>query len=168
MRLCVLFLTLLTCIARGLQFPRFFCTDQSFFRVKTLSAFPFPWSFCWIEASAGCGPVCADLASYLAVGVPRWSVKTRRAPIPRLHTFAVLELVTLSFPLNLVCCRLEVCNSVPGDCAAVCSKSASLHLATELRLLEVERHVLDLAASHRLDHLCLSLHLWNHDSSAYP
>ena len=32
-------------------------------------------------------------------------------------------------------------------------------------LLQVgRRHVLDLAASHRQGHLCLSLHLWSHDS----
>ena len=38
----------------------------------------------------------------------------------------------LSLSLKLVCCRLEICNILPGDCASVCSRSASLHLATEL------------------------------------
>ena len=36
-----------------------------------------------------------------------------------------------SLSLKLVCGRLEICNIVPGDCA-VCSRSASLHPATEL------------------------------------
>ena len=60
------------------------------------------------------------------------------------------------------------------------SRSATSHLATALRsarglhhcirqlsfgLLEVGlRYVLDLAASHRLGHLCLPLHLWTHCS----
>ena len=35
---------------------------------------------------------------------------------------------SLSLSLKLVCCRLEICNILPGD-----SRSASLHLATGLR-----------------------------------
>ena len=72
--------------------------------------------------------VFADLASYLAVAglasvelscsVTTLVHQARLAPIPR---------------LKLVCCRLEICNIVPGDCAAVCSRSTSLHPATALR-----------------------------------
>ena len=42
----------------------------------------------------------------------------------------------LSFSFKLVCCRREICNILPGGCAAVCSKSASLHPATELRCVQ--------------------------------
>ena len=54
---------------------------------------------------------------------------------------------------------LEICNIEPGDCAAVCSRSASLHLATELLSARGRaRHVLDFVATHRLDHLhCLCI-----------
>ena len=57
--------------------------------------------------------------------------------------------------------RLDICDTSPGDCAAVCSRSASLHLGElSCGLLEVGlRHVLDLAASHRLGHLYLSWHV---------
>ena len=48
-----------------------------------------------------------------------------------------LGLVELScsrpLSLKLVCCPLEICNILPGDCAAVCLRSASLHPATEPR-----------------------------------
>ena len=118
--------------------------------------------------------VFADLASYLAVGglasvelscsLTTLVLQARLALIPRLPILAVWSCSrSLSLSLKLVCCRLKICNIVPGDCAAVCSRSASLHLATEL--LEVgRRHGLDLAASHRLGHLCLPSHLWSHCS----
>ena len=88
--------------------------------------------------------VFADLASYLAVAglaageltCSRITVvlQARLAPIPRLPVFAVWSCSrSLSLSLKLVCCRLEICNIVPGDCAAVCSRSTSLHPATELR-----------------------------------
>ena len=47
---------------------------------------------------------------------------------------------------------VEICNiEQPGDCTAVCSRSGI-------------NHILDLAVSHRLDHLYLPWHLWSHDS----
>ena len=64
---------------------------------------------------AECGFVIVDLALYLAVGG------------------LCLGLVELSALVLLSSCRLEICNIVPGDCAAVCSRFASLHPAIELR-----------------------------------
>ena len=88
--------------------------------------------------------VFADLSLYLAVGglalvelscsLTTLVLRTRLAPIPGLPILAVWSFSRpLSLSLKLVCCQLEVCNILPGDCAADCSKSASLHPATELR-----------------------------------
>ena len=60
--------------------------------------------------------------------------------------------VESSCSLSLSQARLvEICNIEPGDCAAVFSRSGI-------------NHILDLAVSHRLDHLYLPWHLWSHDS----
>ena len=92
-----------------------------------------------------CGSVFADLALYLAVGGLLAPVRlccsltivvlqARLAPIPRLPILAVWSCSrSLSLFLKLVCCRFEICNILPGDCVAVCSRSASLHPAIELR-----------------------------------
>ena len=78
-----------------------------------------------------------------------------------------VELLSRSLSLSLKsCCRLEICNIVPGDCAVVNARGLH-HCIRRLScgLLEVGlRYVLDLAASHRLGHLCLPLHLWSHCS----
>ena len=86
------------------------------------------------------------------------------APIPRLPIFAVWNFSrSLSLSPMLVCCRLEICNIVPGDC--VCRGQHHCSWRLSCCPLEVRRrHVPDLAVSHHLDHLCLSLHLWSHDS----
>ena len=100
---------------------------------------------------AECGSVFVDLALYLAVGG---------------LCFGLVELFLLSFSLSS--------SSVVG------SRSATSYLATALKaarglhrcirrlscgLLEVGlRYVLDLAASRRLGHPCLPLHLWSHFS----
>ena len=53
----------------------------------------------------------------------------------------------------------------PGDCAAVCSRSASLHLATELlSALGRASKNRDFTASHVLGHLCFSWHVWSRRS----
>ena len=83
--------------------------------------------------------VCTSLSA----GLPRWSFL---ALLPLLcfkrvwHRFlGCLSLLCGAFSrspslsLKLVCCRLEIFNILPGDCAAVSSRSASLHPATELR-----------------------------------
>ena len=95
--------------------------------------------FCWMRIS-----VFADLALYLAVGglasvelscsLTTLVLQARLAPIPRLPIPAVWSFSrSFSLSLKLVCCRLEICNILPGDCAAVCSRSGTLHPATELR-----------------------------------
>ena len=83
------------------------------------------------------------LRTSLSAGLPRWSFLAllplscfkhnwhRFLGCPSLLCGAVSR--SLSLALKLVCCRFEICNIVPGDCAAVCSRSASLHLVTELR-----------------------------------
>ena len=112
------------------------------------------------------------LRTSLSAGLPRWSF-VALLPLSCFkhvwHRFlgclsflcgAVLAHLSLS--LKLVCCRLEICTIVPGDCAAVCSRSASLHPATELRSVRGRASVCSgLAVSHRVGHLCLPLHLWS-------
>ena len=88
--------------------------------------------------------IFVDLALYLAVyglasvelscSLTTLVLQARLAPIPRLPILVVWSCSrSLSLSLKLVFCRLEICNFLPGDCAAVCSRSASLHPATELR-----------------------------------
>ena len=43
-----------------------------------------------------------------------------------------VELLTISYHILSQARRLEISNVEPGDCAAVCSRSASLHLASAL------------------------------------
>ena len=65
-----------------------------------------------------------------------------------------VELLTLSYRILSQARRLETCKidgdcaAVPGDCAAVCSRSG----------IKKNR---DLAASHRLGHLCFTWHVWS-------
>ena len=111
------------------------------------------------------------LCILLSAGLPRWCflallplscfkrVWHRFLGCPILVVWSCSR--SLSLSLKLVFCRLEICNILPGDCAAVCSRSASLYPATELRSAR-GRYVLDPAASHRVGHLCLLLHLWSH------
>ena len=73
-----------------------------------------------------------------------------------------VELLTISNRILSQARRLEICNIEPGDCAAVCSRSASLHLATALlSALGRASKNRDLTASHRLGHLCFSWHVWS-------
>ena len=114
------------------------------------------------------------LYTSLSAGLPRWSflallplvLQARLAPIPRLPILAVWSCSRpLSLSLKLVCCRLEICNIVPGECAAVCSRSASLHPATELRSARGRATACSgPCCEHRLGHLCLPLHLRSHCS----
>ena len=73
------------------------------------------------------------LCTSLLAGLPQWSffcslttlvLQERLAPIPRLPILSVWS-CSRSLSLKLVCCRLEICNIGPGDCAAVCSRRAS-------------------------------------------
>ena len=100
------------------------------------------------------------LCTSLSAGLPRWSW----VPFPLFLGCLSLELFTLSLTQAR---PLEICNihihTKPGDCAAVCSRSASLHLATELLSCSrsgINRN-LDL---YRLGHLCFSWHVWSHCS----
>ena len=143
-------------------------------------------SFCWMRNSVFSflfaiysllnAAVFADLALYLAVGgLARWSFLSL-LPLSCFthiwHRFlgclsllcgAVRALCLFLSSSSPVGSRFR--NIVPGDCAAVCSRSASLHPATELRSARGRASVCwTLAASHRLGHLCLPLHLWSHCS----
>ena len=104
--------------------------------------------------SAGCGSVFVDLALYLAVGglclggaflafLPFSCFKHvwhRFLGCLSLLCGEALHALFLSLSLSLSLSLLSSsvvgsrwCNIVPGDCAAVCSTSAPLHPATELR-----------------------------------
>ena len=113
-------------------------------------------------------PVFADQAVYLAVGglasvelscsLTTPVLQARLAPIPRLPILVVWSCSrSLSLSFKLVFCRLEICNISPGDCAAVCSGSASMHPATELRSARSWASVRPGPCC--LGHLCLPLHL---------
>ena len=123
--------------------------------------------------------VFADLALYLAVAracsvdaffrlLLTLVLHAHLAPIPRLpmprSVWSCSRYLSLSLSSSSPV-GSRFCNIVPGDCAAVCSRSASLHPATELRSARGRASVCwTLAASHRLGHLCLPLHLWSHCS----
>ena len=98
--------------------------------------------------------VFADLALYLAVGMfasvelscslTTLVLQARLAPIPQLPILAVWSCsrsLSLSLSLKLVCCRLEICNIGPSDCAAsvdcaaVCSRSGIGMFWTLLRVI---------------------------------
>ena len=141
LRLRVSFLTLLSCIARGLRFPRFWIllislsagcgipSSLSFFAVFRLSA------KCGFFRAPSLFP--CDASSFCCMRIrlcwPGFVPRCRRAylggaflPIPRLPILAMWSFSRfLPLSLNLVSCRLEISNILPGDCAAVCSKSAS-------------------------------------------
>ena len=106
------------------------------------------------DASTRCGypSLLTWLCTSLSAGLPRWSFlalfhshasSTSGTDSSASYPCCVWSFSrSLSLSLKLVCCRLEICNIVPGDCRLRCC------------LLEVGcRHVLDLAVSHRLD-LC--------------
>ena len=142
LRLRVSFLT--SCIARGLQFPRLCILLKTVFLLNEASLERLLFSLRCIVFLLNADPsLLTWLCTSLSPGLPRWSflallstlvLQARLAPIPRLPILAVWSCSrSLSLFLKLVCCRLEICNILPGDCAAVCSKSASLHPATELR-----------------------------------
>ena len=108
MRLRVLFLTLLPCIARGRAHALLYLLLSSAFLLNAA--------------------VLADLAWYLAVGgsasVESFALLTFSCFKHVWHRFLgclSLELLTLSFSHAR---WLEICNTWPGDCASVCSKSA--------------------------------------------
>ena len=90
------------------------------------SAFSFTFFLAVHSLSAECGSVFADLALYLAVGGLCLGgafllsftlvLQARLAPIPRLPILAVWSFSrSLSLSLKLVCCRLEICTTAPGD-----------------------------------------------------
>ena len=118
--------------------------------------------------------VFADLASYLAVaGLASVELtcsritlvlQARLAPIPRLPILAVWS-CSRSLSLSLSSSSVVGSRSATSCLAtALLSARGPRHCIRRLScgLLEVGlRYVLDLAASDRLGHLCLPLHLWS-------
>ena len=108
--------------------------------MKTLSVFTFP--FCLLLCSVFLLDEAPTRCGYPSLF--SWLCTSLSAGLPR---WSFLALFHFLFHLKLVC-----------------SRSATSYLATALLSARGRRHVLDLAASHRLDHLYLSWHLWSHDS----
>ena len=77
----------------------------------------------------------AWLCTSLSAGLPLWSFSCSLTTLvlqARLAAYlCCVELFNLSLSSSFLGSRW--CNFLPGDCAAVCSRSASLHPATELR-----------------------------------
>ena len=115
--------------------------------------------------------VFADLALYLAVGglasmelscsLTTLVLQARLAPIPRLPILAVWT-CSRSLSLSLSNSSVVGSRSATSNLATALLSARGLHCCIRRLnccLLEVGlRYVLDLAASHRLCHLCLSLH----------
>ena len=121
----------LSCIARGRQFHAFGLCEISSFCWMRILVFSFLFTCCCTQ-SLCCGlvPRCrrsltrsggAFLLSFTLV------LQARMAPFLWLPLLGAFE-CSLPPPQAR---RLEICNIEPGD-GAVCSRSASLHLATEV------------------------------------
>ena len=87
--------------------------------------------------------VFADLALYLAVGGLCLGLVELSCPLTQFRASSTsgtdssaahlcVEHFTLSYHFVSQARQLEICNIEPGDCAAVCSRSGSFHLATAL------------------------------------
>ena len=66
-------------------------------------------------------PVGGLASMELSCSLTTLVLQARLAPTPRLPTLAVWSFsrsLALCSSLKLVCCRLEICNIEPGDCAA--------------------------------------------------
>ena len=115
------------------------------------------------------------LCTSLSAGLPRWSFL---ALLP--HSCSKHVWHRFLGCLSLLCGAVHALFLFLSGSSVVGSRSATSYLATALLsarglhhcirrpscgVLEVgHRHLLDLAASHRLGHLCLLLHLWSHCS----
>ena len=153
LRLCVLFLTLLSCSVRGWPFHAFdLCELVFLLNADIRLLFPFCMLPCTVFLLNAA--VFADLALYLAVGglasvelscfLTTLVLQARLAPFPRLPIHGAVRALFLS--------------SMPArDLQHITWR---LRFRLSCSLLEVgHQQNLDLAASHRLGHLCFSWHV---------
>ena len=138
LRLRVLFLTLLSCIARGRPHALEFCCTV-FLLGEDPECLHFSFLLCTAflldEASTKCGypSLLTWLCTSLSAGLPRWSFlalfHSRASSTSGTDYSASYPCCVWSFSrcpslsLELVCCRPEICNIVSGDNATVCSRS---------------------------------------------